>query len=183
MKYFWEAKHYKKLNFRERSIGISNVEFNPTERSVVAKFYSGHNLTLDLPNNYESYKLEFEQSAITTDADIEYISTWTNAKSLEIFDNIDVAFDLLERIDELKTLTKLESLKLHLHRYSLLQKDFSPFFNTFPKLKFIQFTFDEATSVKIVKRFVRGLKIPKKFKPVESNVQFYKSIAYKRNVL
>lgn len=121
--------------------------------------------------------------AAASSADIEHINTWANAESLEVFDEYDVAFQLLERIDQMKAMTRLESLKFHLHRYSLLQGDFTPFFKTFPKLKYIQFSFDHATSQKIIKRFMGNLKNPKSFKPVKANVQFYKAVAYKRNIL
>lgn len=92
------------------------VIMEPRRKTVEATFWSGGNLTLGLPTDYESYRIRvYTERAIITDADLDFIAHLKNARSLRItaadnVDNFDVASRLLKRVDVLKTMPKLLDL-------------------------------------------------------------------------
>lgn len=84
---------------------------------------SGGNFTFGIPSNYRVYSLKFDRAARIIVEDVDNILQWKNATTLNLLDNNDLAFDLMQRIDEMRKLQYLEQLELSIPR--TLYNDFN----------------------------------------------------------
>lgn len=168
----------EKICFRENDFRNNQVELYTKERRATAYYRIGHDLTLGLPSNYTHYTLEFVTYATVTAADLDYISTWTQAKHLEISDGCNAALGLLRRAHKLQAMTKLTSLDLNISENSLQRMRLRPFFRSLQSLKTAVFRFQPSLSVSQVKAFLDEQVIPSKFKrsEIDSNLAVVYSI-------
>lgn len=105
--------------------------------SVRAAFTTGANMLAGLPNDFEFYYIVSFNKAIITDADLESIFTWENARRITISDNSDVAFKLSKRIESLKQLTHLENLSLDISPKTFMKLQAKPFLDGLDTLNYL----------------------------------------------
>lgn len=147
-----EPKHlstepYESIGFLD---GHGNqITIYPAWKSALAIFNDGENLTLGLPQNYEAYHFLFGDGAYCTSDDLQYILQWQHAKSLAIHDNNDVAWRLLQRIDNTNEMVHLEQLFLSLNRETYKNIKFPVILERLPSLKLVQFFGDRLNRTEI----------------------------------
>lgn len=161
-KQFWNAS-YKSVEFIDGRDNEALIQ--PSIKDVSGTFQNGDNLTLGLPDNYESYRLLVQGpvSELST-ADFEYIVQWKHMKELTIFDYYsfvsDGAYGLSQHIDKLAKCKHLRKLFLVLKPVSYDKLQVKVFLKQLKALETIQFLTTELESGDIEK-FIRRQKIPK----------------------
>lgn len=112
-----------------------NVIYVDTGLSRVdATLKNGHGLIGGLPADYLSYTLNFGAGASISADDYAHIFTWRSALDMQIYDNADVANELATHVHQMKTLDKLQILKLRLHWQTCDRLQVRPFMVTLPAL-------------------------------------------------
>lgn len=164
-KYFWNASNHI-IDFRDVDYKFNYITLEPTNQKVKAVFQDGYNLTVGLPNNFVYYSVAFSLSVFVTTNDIDAILQWHNAKELEIHDECDVAYDLLQRIDDMKMMQQLEVLKLDIQKYSMAKMSLRPFVESFPRLQRVDFKVRSASQADI-EAFLSQQEIPRSYKIVD----------------
>lgn len=149
-KYFWNATN-QLIRFNDINYKSNYIILQPTQQAAMADFQKGADLTLGLPANFINYKINFDSMTMVTVSDLKYILTWTNVKYLEIHDECNVAYELLKRIDDMKSMTNLEQLTLNIHSYAMPQMVLKPFLENFPMLKQVEFVFKAVSYFQIRK--------------------------------
>lgn len=164
-KYYWNASNHI-IDFRDVDYKFNYITLEPKDLKVKAVFQDGFNLTIGLPNNFVYYSVAFSLNVFVTANDIDAILQWHNAKHLEIHDECDVAYDLLQRIDDMKMMRELEVLKLDMQRYSMDKMSLKPFVEKLPHLKRIDFKIRSAPQAEIA-AFLKQQELPKNFEIVD----------------
>lgn len=163
-----EPKHFSnalnsEITFFENDFRYNKVVLSPLDRKVYAEYRMGHDLTLGLPSDLQTYKLNFQNLVEVTVADLDYIVTWTKAKSLTIDDRCDAALGLLRRIDAMSAMTDLSFLRLNIRPNILERMRLRPFLRNLPSLRSIQLEFDHTISESDIRAFIERQDIPKEF--------------------
>lgn len=131
-----------------------NVIYVDTGLSRVdATLKNGHGLIGGLPDHYQSYTLNYDAGASISADDYAHIFTWRSASDMQIYDNADVANELATRVHQMKTLDKLQILKLRLHLETSDRLRVRPFMVTLPALLILDFQikgFEEAQARKFM---------------------------------
>lgn len=117
------------------------VRLEPQARLVIAELESGEDLLLGLPQAYRIYIMRLSSNAVATDADLDFIVQWKNAEVLQISDgpNSNVAYGLLERLDQMKEMHQLKDIKLNIQRQSYRELDVRSFLEQLQALKLARF--------------------------------------------
>lgn len=114
-----EVKHFGDSSFKEVHFvdKVGNVAaIFPPSKHLVAFYTAGSGLFHGLPSNYVNYFITADTKVDVTDGEIDYIVQWKDAVRLNIFDHRDVAYGLLQRIEQFKELKQLKSLVLKVQR-------------------------------------------------------------------
>lgn len=164
-KYFWNATN-RLIRFNDVDYKSNYIILQPKDQIVIAGFQRGANLTLGLPANFVDYAVDFKWTTMVTADDLNYILTWTNVKNLQIHDECNVAYNLLQRIDHMKAMVNLEQLSLDIHEYAMPQMTLKPFFENFPKLQQATFVFRNVSYFSI-RKFLWYHPVPKEFKRIQ----------------
>lgn len=106
------------------------VIMEPRKKTLEASFWSGRDLTLGFPTDYESYRIRVYKSSVTiTDNDLDFIVQLKNVKTLRItasstVSSFDVAERLLGRVSDLKQMPLVDvSVSIFPHTEGLPVKE------------------------------------------------------------
>lgn len=169
-----EPKHFSnhtndEIEFYESDFRSNAITLRPAQKRVQAEFLEGSDLLLGIPNDFENYYIVYHMLAVVTEADLDYMVTWTNANSLVIDDKCNVALGLLRRIDQMAAMKKLTYLQLNIHTLSTDRMHLRPFFRHLPSLRNFLIIFDEKFTGKARNDFLAAQEIPDTFKMVQLN--------------
>lgn len=115
--------------------GDNEITINPHKQEIQAVFMSGENLTLRIPSNYRVYSVKFDGAALVKVEDVDNILQWKNATTMNLLDNNDLAFDLMQRIEEMREIQYLEQLELSIPRTLYSNFEIQLFLYKLPTLK------------------------------------------------
>lgn len=166
------------MNFHD---GQGNqIAIYPTWQSVVATFHAGANLTLGIPNNYQTYHLLFDGESSFTKTDLDYILEWKETRSLSINSEDDIALKLFQRIDEFKQMEHLERFFVYIQRHSYKDIKVGKFLEQFKSLKLAQFSCFSLGSGEI-KEFANSQHLPNGwFVSIEDKLVQFKKEKFRR---
>lgn len=117
------------------------VRLEPKARLVIADLECGEDLLLGLPHTYRIYIIRLSSNATATNEDLNYIVQWSNAEVLQISDasNSNIAYGLLQRLDEMEDMAQLKGIMLNVQRHSYKELDIKLFLDRLPALKSARF--------------------------------------------
>lgn len=124
-----------KIRFEDENNNIAYLN-QPNHVELYAK--KGNGLLHGLPDSYIDYKLYILNGASLSSDDYEDMFRWKNVTYLEIIDVANIAFDLSQRVSEMKFWNKLSVLKLTVHLHSHTELKVMPFFLHLP-VKLVEF--------------------------------------------
>lgn len=128
---------YDSFRFEDEYDNVVTVD---TIGVVKAKLKNGKNLTLGLPNDYEQYHISIFNTTLLSTHDYDYIIQWKNVVYLELLDNTnDIAYDLFERVAELKYWKKLLTFKVKLQVTSYQKLEVATFLKQIPSILLLDF--------------------------------------------
>lgn len=137
--------------------GDNKITIYPYKKEVNAAFFSGENLTFGIPTNYRVYSLKFDNTARIIAEDIDNILKWQDATTLHISDNCDLAYDLSQRIDEMKEMRNLEQLGLSIQRKSYSYLNLELILLNLPALEYVTLNATQLTDAELVEFVERQL--------------------------
>lgn len=163
---FFTGRRFKIVRFIYRDFEYNLISLRILESKVSTDFQLGTNLTLGLPNAFNDYTLKFTQLALVSDADLDYILTWTEATRLVIADNSNAVVRLLWRVDDMRALNNLKFLGLTVQKANLERMRLEPFMQTLDTVKHMEFVFDRDISKQEMEAFLAEQIIPKAFERI-----------------
>lgn len=139
--YFGNAS-FDGMKFTQKAgVDINQIIIYPRLGRAEMTFMNGENPLSGMPKEYDHYNVYCWKPAKISIENVHACFEWTNARKLTIQDKQNIAGDLMNSINELSKLTKLEYLQLHMHRYTYRYKGLKveKFINSLPSLKQIYF--------------------------------------------
>lgn len=119
--FFWNASFVKLKFISSNEYKNNAIQIFPISKRAEIHFNIGDNPMSGVPNNYNEFFIYYwYPMAIPTDENINSILNWTEATRLRIYENQGhAAIKLMESIDKLDKLTKLNHLTLYMgpHTY------------------------------------------------------------------
>lgn len=113
--------------------------------------FKGTDATLTgIPQSYKDYHIIFGLKVKLPTADIDTILRWRTATNIRIVDQNNVAYHLIERIDDMSNMNVLEQLSLNLNSDSYKKINVRDFVERLSKLGHIQFTGDSLSEEEIM---------------------------------
>lgn len=125
-----------------------------------------------MPGDYKEYKFGIAKTVKVDKAAIEYIFQWTNAKTLGIYGENVVAFELQKRLNKLKALSNLEEVHFDIAYGNYMKLRMKSFADTLTSLKKANF-YGRRLSAGRFAMFVKSQTIPTGWKcVVEKNSEY-----------
>lgn len=161
-KHFQDAPYFM---MRFNDFDGNRISIYPTLRLLYASLRFGQYLTRGMPNTYKDYYIRFRDNAIVTTDDISHILQWTGVRSLFLFDKSNLAFELSQRIEEMKEMSELVELTLSIQRESYIMLQVRTFMRQLPSLQKLNLSV-EALKEEEIEEFMEIQKISKRWKIV-----------------
>lgn len=143
-KHFANTSYYK-IVFTDSS--GNSINLFPRNKGVVVEIVSNGNVAINIPDDYHEYKYVYLHKAIFPDEHLEHILRCKNTTYLYILDFVDVAYKLLNRIDDLKALKRLNFFKVNINPANLSQITLSTFLEQLPSLRIARFIFHDLDDI------------------------------------
>lgn len=137
----------------------NRVNISPARSSVFAMLESGGNLVDGLPFDYKEYFVRSRKTSTISPESFSYMLTWTNATKFEVYDNQDIAYDLIKNIDGLKEFKHLETLSDSAQQKSYKKLHLATFWDNLPGMTNLN-VYAVALNDDEFKEFVAGQSMP-----------------------
>lgn len=163
-----QPKHFQNAPYfmmRFNDFDGNRISIYPTLRFLYASLRFGPYLTRGMPNTYTDYYVRFGDNAIAITDDISYILQWTGARRLLLLDKHNLAFELSQRIEEMRIMSDLMELTLSIQRESYIMLHVATFMTKLPSLQKLNLSV-EALKDEEIQEFMEIQKIPKCWKIV-----------------
>lgn len=126
---------HKKITFDDRKYNFAALNM---PSNVTFSWRGGANFTKYIPAHYTNYVLYLHTTTPLAVSDYDTILSWSKMTSLEVVDDHNFPYALLQRVDELKLLP-LTHLMLTLHVLSYEELRVKAFLEKLSKLQVLEF--------------------------------------------
>lgn len=143
-----EPPHFANVGAYKVSFGDDKgnlIDIYPRNRGVQVSLSvrPSSALAFAIPHDFSEYQYSVDGDVVLTGANVDAMLRCTNATHLTIMDAHDVAGMLLQRIDDMAKMTKLQTLKLAINRGHLARMELGAFLARLPSLRFATFVFQD----------------------------------------
>lgn len=149
---------------------------NPSRFAVFALLESGENLVNGLPHVYQDYYVHVRNAATITAANVDYMLTWNKSIVFQVYDNENVAYNLTQRIGELKAFQHLTKFSVSVQQKSYKELSLKTFFENLTTLMTLSI-YTGALDENQMKEFVEMHPAPEGWK----TQTIHKSIQYQKD--
>lgn len=127
----------------------NEIHITPSRKEARTFFHAKTDLLAGMPVDYTDYIITFLGSAVASNADIDKILEWKNAKNLRVFDGGDAAYRLLQRIDELAEMKELQWFLCNINRQTYKQINVRLLWGKIKSLEYASFTGSELSEAEL----------------------------------
>lgn len=153
-KLFSSNTSYDSFRFEDEYDNVVTVD---TIGVVKAQLKNGKNLTLGLPNDYVQYHIRIANTTSLSTHDYDYVIQWKNVVYLELLDNTsDIAYDLYQRVADLKYWSKLLTFKMKLQVESYNEIQAAAFLKHVPSIVLFDFDIKGTLNLTQAEQFKRN---------------------------
>lgn len=141
----------------------NEIHIVPNRKEARAFFHAKTDLLGGFPIDYTDYIITFSDSAIASNADIDRILKWKNAKDLRVFDTGDAANQLLQRVDELVEMRQLQWFMCSINRQTYKNINVGLLLEKMNSLEYVSFTGKELSESEL-KEFLAAQTVSRRWK-------------------
>lgn len=137
-----EPKHFANTTFRTiifTDEHTNTVSLYPRIQRLEATYFVGDGLYLGLPDSYVGYWIVSYGNVVVTDDELNYILQWKKTLQLDIRDRSNVAFELMQRAEQINEMKNLENFSASIQRKSYKELDVRGFLRKMETLKSASF--------------------------------------------